>query len=219
MTTTQHKDSGIFKGIRGTLLFKQSSLLQSAYIAIFLIFTPLHTTLMAQPDDPATVIIGDKGDDSIDRHQGVRIVLAHDEYCAGDKVAYTIVNASAETIFYTFGCNVPLIYRINGSDNTALTIDIYESIPDLNVLGAGEEQTCHWNQQAWQDMSREGRARFQHYKALAPVPAGQYQFGLDYYLDEADIDYSDKAQTAFSNVFIISPTPANRMQPADPDTK
>lgn len=180
----------------------KNSLWQFIIVAILLIFASAHTKLMAQPESTSAEGAENSGRSS-DRRQEISIATLQSQYRSGGEVAFTIVNTSAGTIYYTFGCSVPVVHKINGSDHTVLMVDVYESIPDLNVLGAGEEQTCRWNQQAWQDTSQEGNARFQHYYELALVPAGQYQFRLDYYIDEADIDYSEKAQTVHSKVFMI----------------
>ncbi len=133
----------------------------------------------------------------------VDIVISKHIYRPGEEVMFSITNNSANTIYYTFGCSRPLIYKVEGEDLIALATDILESIPDLTALRAGQTNACRWDQKAWQDPVREGRARFLHYNELVFVPSGQYRFWLNYYLDESEVDLSEKAQTVYSQVLTI----------------
>jgi hypothetical protein len=139
----------------------------------------------------------------IGQEEAVEIVPSKELYQLGEEVAFTIVNQSKITIFYTYGCARALVFKIEGEESIGLAVDILESIPDVTRLAAADRKECRWNQKVWQDPSREGRARFEHYDELALVPAGRYRLGLIYFSNESDIDSAEGAKTIYSPVFVI----------------
>jgi hypothetical protein len=133
----------------------------------------------------------------------VRVVVSRQVYALGEEVLFKITNTSPRTIYYTFGCSRPLIYKFEGQDSVALTTNTDDSIPFVTALIQGETNTCRWDQRVWQDPNRKGSARFQHYNELGMILPGQYRFRLDYYLDLSDVHANEKAKTVYSDVFTI----------------
>jgi hypothetical protein len=132
------------------------------------------------------------------------ITVSRETYRSGEDVAFTITNRSDQVLYYVYGgCGWPTIRKMDGNDLTPLTTWRVESVPHPTEVGPGETHICSWDQRVWQDPDRQGPARFAYYIERAPVPPGQYQFVLVYYLDWEDALSFENRRTTYSRIFSV----------------
>jgi hypothetical protein len=132
----------------------------------------------------------------------ISVVVDKDVYQPGEVVVTTIINESDRTLYYTFGCERPLVERLEGEDAIPLTVETDENLPSLTALPAGGTRNCSWDQKVWQDTTREGSERFQHYVELANVPPGEYRIGLIYFVTESEFG-PGAGRTVFTQRFRV----------------
>ena len=140
---------------------------------------------------------------SLGTEGGVIVAVSKNVYQSGEEVGFTITNNSGTPVYYTYGCSRPFVYKLEDQGPISLTVDILESIPDTNTIEPEETRTCSWDQKVWQDPDRTDNSRWQHYQELAAVPPGRYQFRLDYFLNESDVQSPQKAKTSRSQPFTV----------------
>lgn len=133
----------------------------------------------------------------------VRISASKQAYGSGELVTFTIVNDSTEPIYYRRGCSIPTLSWVEGVTRVALTTQTDDALPDLALLRPGEAHSCQWDQKVWQDATRTGRERFQHFAELRLVPAGEYELELDYWRDASGGERGDEALSARSSPFSV----------------
>jgi hypothetical protein len=87
-----------------------------------------------------------------------------------------------------------------------LTLRVPDERPGGTELKAGETHQCSWNQSAWQDRSKEGRARFEAYEGASgamQVPPGAYRFLLVYYFANPD-SYASEEERLREEQMVVS---------------
>jgi hypothetical protein len=131
------------------------------------------------------------------------LLVSKSAYQVGEIVEFTISNHSDADIYYTYGCSWPIIRKIEDGEPIYLTFSILDVEPGLFSLKPGQTHDCTWHQMAWQDPSRQGRERYRHYLDLLQVPSGTYQFRLDFFSDQEDINSYEKAKSAWTELFTI----------------
>jgi len=118
-------------------------------------------------------------------------------------VTFTIVNRSADPIYYTYGCEFAVPLRLEAEGPVELTTKILESIPEPTTLPVGASHSCRWDQRVWQDPSKPGRDRFRHSVELALVTPGEYQLRLTYYRDPSEVHLVADPSKVCSSVFSV----------------
>ena len=151
---------------------------------------------------PVLVIAGGVGGQGRVAHP-IRVELSKNAHRTGESVSFHIANHSEQTVHYRFGCARPVIFKLEADGAIRLTTNTDDSLPDLRTLRPGEADSCRWDQRVWQDPSRSGRERYQHYDVLAPVPCGRYQLAVMYFLDAGAAEANENPSSVRSEVFTI----------------
>ena len=140
-------------------------------------------------------------DSDKDSSSNITIETDKNSYQLGEQITFTISNDSKNPIYYTYGCSWTRPYSV--AELIELQTAIIEAVPGPFELLPKQQQTCVWDQQAWQNPEQTGIARFQSYRQALPVPIGQYQLLLDYYFNESDVYNHEEATTIYSEKFTI----------------
>jgi hypothetical protein len=133
----------------------------------------------------------------------VRITPSKASYAAGQVVSFELANRSAGPIYFRSGCSLPVVERLEAGTSIPLTLTVLESVPDVRTLGPAETRVCSWDQRAWQAPGLEGRARFQSFEVLAPVPPGEYRLRLDYAVALEELEALQPVRSVHSRSFRI----------------
>lgn len=153
---------------------------------------------------PATASAGPAQELPASSEDEMSIMLSEDAYDVGETITFTITNHSDQALYYLYGgCTWPTIRRLERGDWVAIVVNRTDEFPGLTELAPGENRVCSWDQRAWQDLDKEGPARYRFYLQLAPVPPGRYHLAQRYYADPSDAQASENAKIARSRIFSI----------------
>ena len=145
--------------------------------------------------------------------------LQQEAYPAGSPVDFRVRNNFDRPIYYRYGCADPIVLFYSQPDappgeqeSVRLILRVEEERPAVKELQPGETRSCSWDQQAWQDPGKEGRARFEEYDpALGPlqVPPGRYRFMMVYYFADPGTFVSEgerlrEAQRVVTEQFVVT---------------
>lgn len=145
----------------------------------------------------------------------VTITLSQPTYYTTETVVFTVANRLDEPIYVSEAdCFYSGLRRIEGDDVIPLIVYYFDPDPaDLfkQQIGPGESLDCGWRQEVFQDPSADGAARFLNANPAngrrLPVPPGEYQVEVSYYMSKEEVGQESKAQVLVSPRFTIVPAP------------
>ena len=130
------------------------------------------------------------------------VTTSQSTYASGETVVFTITNATAQTM-YLHGCWPPLPYWIEDGELVPLVTDITESVKTPAKLPAGQSARCTWDQRAWQNLDKQGAARFRELGRNALVPPGEYQLMLYYQFSREALADWRQVRAAYSPSVVV----------------
>lgn len=145
----------------------------------------------------------------------VTISLSQPIYYTTETVVFTVTNHLDEPIYVSEAdCYYSGLQRIEGDDVIPLIVSYFNPDPAelfKHRIEPGESLDCGWRQEAFQVPSADGAARFRSVNTEngrpLPVPPGQYEVWVRYYMSRDEVGQESRAQALVSPRFTILPAP------------
>lgn len=162
---------------------------------------------------PATLAVTRTRAATVGQQAPVTITVSQPTYYTTETVVYTITNRLNEPVFVSLAdCEFGGVQRLDGAADIPLQVHFYDPTDFFKRRILPEESlACNWGQEVFQDPAADGAARFLNANPengrQLPVPPGEYQMWMRYYMTEEEVGQESKGQVAVSPHFTILPAP------------